>query len=145
MRFEDIPPLRERDGDILLLANAFLVNTMAATNKKNLSFSSAAIRSMEAYSWPGNIREMENRVKRAVIMAESAKIQPRDLELDKNVKEIRTAKTLKEARAGVERELILGALDRHNGNLTLVAKDLDISRPSLYDLMKKLDITKMEA
>ncbi len=137
-----IPPLREREGDVLLLANAFLANYIAVTKKKALAFSVAAIRAMEAYPWPGNIREMENRVKRAVIMAEGAKIQPRDLELEGVGKELRTGRTLKEARANVERELILRAMGRHNGNLTQAALDLDISRPALYDLMKKLDIRK---
>lgn len=137
-----IPPLREREGDVLLLANAFLANYIAVTKKKALAFSVAAIRAMEAYPWPGNIREVENRVKRAVIMAEGAKIQPRDLELEGVGKELRTGRTLKEARANVERELILRAMGRHNGNLTQAALDLDISRPALYDLMKKLDIRK---
>ena len=129
----------------MLLANAFLANYVAAANKKALPFSQAAIRSIEAYAWPGNIREMENRVKRAVIMAEGVKIQPRDLELDGVGKGLRASRTINEARASVERELILRAMERHNGNLTQVALDLDISRPGLYDLMKKLDIRRGEA
>ncbi len=137
-----VPPLRERKGDIILLANAFLGSYVAATKKKNLSFSVSSVRSMESYPWPGNIREMENCVKRAVIMAEGVKIQPRDLELDGIGKGLRVGRTLKEARASVEREVILGAMERHKGNLSQAALDLDISRPALYDLMKKLDIQK---
>ncbi len=137
-----IPPLRDRVGDVFLLASSFLESYLAATPKKSLAFSAAAKRVLESYPWPGNIREMENRVKRAVIMAEGNRIQPGDLELDGNEKEARHGRTLREARESVERELILGAIERHKGNLTQVARDLDISRPALYDLMKKLDIRK---
>jgi two-component system NtrC family response regulator len=139
-----IPPLREREGDILLLANAFLANYVAATQKKNLSFSVSSIRSMESYPWPGNIREMENRVKRAVIMAERKQIQPRDLELKKVGKQLQRGRTLAEARTIVERELILGTMERHKGNLSKTAMELGISRPALYDLMKKLGVSKEE-
>ena len=97
---------------------------------------------MESYPWPGNIREMENRVKRAVIMAERKQIQPRDLELKKLGKQLQRSRTLAEARAIVERELILGTMERHKGNLSKTAMELGISRPALYDLMKKLDIQK---
>ncbi|MDF1527188.1 MAG: PEP-CTERM-box response regulator transcription factor [bacterium] len=141
-----IPPLRERVGDILLLANAFLRNYLAAApGKKKLAFSTSAVRAMESYSWPGNIREMENRVKRAVIMAESLKVQPGDLELGSVEKQKKTGRTLKETRESVERELILETMNRRGGNLSQVARDLDVSRPALYDLLKKLCINKDEA
>jgi len=137
-----MPPLRERGGDVLLLATSFLNSYAAATQKRKLSFTTSAVRSMESYHWPGNIRELENRVKRAVIMAERPRIQPGDLELHGAGKGLRSGKTLKEARAELERELILMTMERHNGNLTRVARDLDISRPALYDLLKKLAISK---
>ena len=137
-----IPPLRDRGGDILLLANSFLDNYLVVSPNKKLAFSPAARRALGSYSWPGNIREMENRVKRAVIMAEGTRIQPDDLELAVNGQVVRKGRTLREARESVERELIVAAMEGHKGNLTQVARDLDISRPALYDLMKKLDIRK---
>ncbi len=141
-----IPPLKERVGDILLLASAFLGNYLAAAQgKKKLAFSASAVRAMESYPWPGNIREMENRVKRAVIMAEGLKIQPGDLELGGAEKNNRTGSTLKEIRESVERELIIETMDKRSGNLSQVARDLDVSRPALYDLLKKLGIKKDEA
>ncbi|MDF1536941.1 MAG: PEP-CTERM-box response regulator transcription factor [bacterium] len=138
----NIPPLREREGDILLLANSFLESYLSLTPGKKLTFSAAAKRALEIYGWPGNIREMENRIKRAVIMAEGRTVQPADLELEGGDKGVRRGMTLKEARESVERELVLSAMDWNGGNLTQTALDLDISRPTLYDLMKKLDIRR---
>jgi len=138
-----IPPLRDREEDVLLLATAFLGSYSSSVGqKKNLSLSPAAVRAISAYHWPGNIRELENRVKRAVIMTEGRRIQPGDLELDTQEGSFPLGGTLKEAREKVERELIRGLMKRHGGNLTKVARELDISRPALYDLMKKLDIKK---
>ena len=75
-------------------------------------------------------------------MAEGTRIQPDDLELVVNGQEVRKGRTLRDARESVERELILAAIEKNKGNLTQVARDLDISRPALYDLIKKLDIRK---
>ena len=76
-----IPPLRERTGDILLLAHAFLERASRQHGKKVYRFGKDALTSLEAYGWPGNVRELENRVKRAVIMAEHRQLGARDLEL----------------------------------------------------------------
>src|SRR4030095_13729997 len=75
-----IPPLREREGDILLLAKAFL-QRQSAKQKKNLIFTHKALRVIEAHGWPGNVRELENRIQRAAIMAENGRISPQDLGL----------------------------------------------------------------
>src|SRR4030095_16163648 len=75
-----IPPLREREGDILLLAKAFL-QRQSAKQKKNLIFNTKALRVIEAHGWPGNVRELENRIQRAAIMAENGRISPQDLGL----------------------------------------------------------------
>ena len=76
-----MPSLRERDGDILLLARAFLQRYASENKKGMMVFTPQALRAVERHSWPGNIREPENRVKRAVIMADSKKVTPADLEL----------------------------------------------------------------
>ncbi len=136
-----LPPLRDREGDLILLANAFLHRYVQETRKKITGFTQQAVRAMGQYAWPGNIRELENRIKRAVVMADGAKINPLDLELE-------TAKgkyyglTLKDAREAVEKELILKALQRNKGKVTQTADELGISRPTLYELMEKLGISK---
>jgi two-component system NtrC family response regulator len=136
-----LPPLREREGDIVVLANA-LLHRFSEENKKRITgFTPQAIRSLESYRWPGNIRELENRVKRAVIMAEGAKMTPQDLELVSPFEKYE-GKGLREAREELEREFIIKALTGNKGNMTKAAEELGISRPTLYELMEKLGIKK---
>ena len=136
-----MPVLREREGDIPVLARAFL-QRYASEEKKNIAaFTEQAIRALETYSWPGNVRELENRVKRAVIMAEGINVTPADLELTSPYAKYE-GRSLKEAREALERELIHQAVTRNNRNLTRAASQLGISRPTLYDLMEKLGIGK---
>jgi two-component system, NtrC family, response regulator len=136
-----LPPLREREEDILLLATSFLHRFAEESKRKINGFSKTAVRSLESYPWPGNIREMENRIRRAVIMAEGVKITPRDLELETMLGR-QEAKTLKDAREEVEREIVQEALHRNNGNMTRAAEALGVSRPTLYELLDKLGISR---
>lgn len=137
-----MPPLRDRPGDIPLLANAFLKKCIATNGAgRVVGFSEAAIRAMENYPWPGNVRELENRVKRAVIMAHGKLITPADLELPKGVS-AGAQRTLKQAREIAEREVILAALHRHKWKIAHAAAELDVSRPTLYELMAKYDIQR---
>ena len=131
----NIPPLRQRAGDPLLLARHFLNTTNRQTGRNFKKFSPDALSAMAAYQWPGNVRELENRVKRAVIMAEGAQITATDLDLVSNDAASRSA-TLKEARERAEREAVQSALVHAEGNVTQAAKLLDISRPTLYDLLR---------
>jgi len=135
-----MPPIRDREGDVLLLARYFLNRFSSEKGEKPMSFTSSADKAMESYSWPGNIREMENRIKRAVIMAEGQKIRPADLEFSPSGGSGYQGATLKEARENVEKEMITETIKAQKGNLSQVARDLDISRPALYDLIKKLGI-----
>jgi two-component system, NtrC family, response regulator len=139
-----LPPLREREDDAWLLAQEFLQTYAAQNGKTNLTFASEALRAIRSHPWPGNVRELQNRVKRAVIMADSKKVTKRDLELEV-VGEHRTASTLKEARENVERELIQAALKKHLGRISAAASELGVSRPTFYELMEKLGITKDSA
>ena len=134
-----MPSLRKRDGDIPLLAKAFLQRFTSENKKKIKGFTAQAMRAMESHTWPGNVRELENRVKRAVIMAEGVKVTPADLELTSPYAKYQ-GHGLKEAREGLERDLIQRALARNKGNLTRTASELGISRPTLYDLMDKLGL-----
>ena len=136
-----MPPLRERENDILLLAKAFLKRFAAENTKRIDSFTPKAIQAIERHNWPGNIRELENRVRRAVIMSEGTKVTPADLELNSSYAKYES-QDLKEAREALERDMIHRALSRNKGHLTRTASELGISRPGLYDLMDKLGIER---
>jgi two-component system NtrC family response regulator len=137
-----LPPLRERGEDISVLAKLFL-ERFAAENRKNITgFASDALEALQAHDWPGNVRELENRVKRAIIMAEGRKLTAADLELSSTPAERHRSVTLKEAREELERDLIRRTLRKHNGNMTRTAAELQVSRPTLYELMEKLGIRK---
>jgi two-component system, NtrC family, response regulator len=136
-----VPPLREREDDIALVAKA-LLRGYAAENGRNVTgFTPLALRAMQSYYWPGNVRELENRIKRGVIMASGTRLTPRDLELSEGPMEYGRLK-LREARETLERDLVRRALERNAGNLTQTATDLGISRPTLYEMMEKLGINK---
>jgi len=136
-----MPPLRDREGDLLLLAKAFLNRYAEESRRRITGFTNQAIRAIESYSWPGNVRELENRIKRAVIMAEGSKVSPADLELGSHfVKD--ESMNLKEAREALEKEMIIKALAKNKDNITRAAEALGISRPTLYELMEKLGIER---
>jgi two-component system NtrC family response regulator len=134
-----LPPLRERQGDVVLLANAFLRRYGAESKKKLTGFTNQAVGALEEYPWPGNVRELENRLKRAVIMAEGNKITPVDLEMETPRDKYEGA-SLKEAREALERDMVTRVLARNNDNVTRAAEELGVSRPTLYELMEKLGI-----
>lgn len=138
-----IPPLRQREGDVQVLSREFLRRFGAENGKEDLTFEPDAIRAMGRHAWPGNIRELENRVRRAVIMAESRRICAEDLELT-SPSTAPLGATLKEAREAVEREMINQALRKHQGKIAPAASELGISRPTMYELMEKLSIHRAE-
>ena len=136
-----MPLLREREGDIFMLAKAFLNRYAEEAKRRITGFTNQAMRAIESYSWPGNVRELENRIKRAVIMAEGNKISPADLEL--GMQHARDEfLNLKEAREAMEKEMILKALTKTKDNVTRAAEALGISRPTLYEMMEKLGIER---
>jgi two-component system NtrC family response regulator len=136
-----MPPLRQREGDVLLLAKALLHRHGMEIKGQEIGFTAAAIRAVDRHSWPGNIRELENRIKRAVIMSNDSKVTPSDLELDSPFTQF-AGQSLKDAREALDREMIQNALNKADNNLTRAAAELGISRPSLYDLMDKLGIPR---
>jgi two-component system NtrC family response regulator len=135
----EIPPLRDREGDRLLLAQTFL----DAFSKKNArsfrGFTEPARAQIDMYEWPGNVRELENRIKRAVVLAEGKQIMPADLGFGDDDNALPSL-DLRKAREHVEREVIQRALTIHDNNVTHAAEAMGISRPSLYQLVKKLDL-----
>jgi two-component system, NtrC family, response regulator len=135
----EIPPLRDRDGDKILLAQTFLDKFSKENNRSFRGFAEAARAAIDTYHWPGNVRELENRIKRAVVLAEGKQIQAADLGFDA-ASNPAASLDLRTARENVERQVIQRALTVCNNNVTHAAEALGISRPSLYSLIKKLDM-----
>lgn len=136
----EIPPLRDREGDVIVLARFFFDKFNEEQGRKLRGFNKDALVAMESYSWPGNVRELQNRIKRAVIMADGKQLTPADLELT-NTPADRMNFNLRDLREKVERQAILRALSHVDGKVAPAAELLGVSRPTLYDLIKKLDIT----
>src|SRR5207237_6609609 len=90
------------------------------------------------HPWPGNVRELENRVHRSVILAQDAYLRPEDLELGGDTPE--PSRTLQDVRDDAERQLVLEALTRNAGNITRAARDIQVSRPTFHDLLRKYQI-----
>ncbi|MCC6923767.1 MAG: PEP-CTERM-box response regulator transcription factor [Nitrosomonas sp.] len=131
-----IPPLRKRVGDSILLAHHFKNKFCAKEGKGTLSFSQEALAAIEKNQWAGNVREIENCIKRAVIMAEDSVITPQDLglQVENNDMELLNLKALREQE---ECKAVIKALARVDGNVAHAAKLLGVSRPTLYDLMNR--------
>ncbi|MYN25135.1 PEP-CTERM-box response regulator transcription factor [Duganella levis] len=127
-----IPPLRDRAGDCALLAHHFRNKFCAGESRSLLAFSVEALAAIEAYAWPGNVREMENCIRRAVIMAEGPQITPADLGLPDGQEE---SVNLRQVRETAEYRVMVKALARADGNIVKAAELLGVSRPTLYDLM----------
>ncbi|MBL8344519.1 MAG: PEP-CTERM-box response regulator transcription factor [Rubrivivax sp.] len=141
----EIPPLRERAGDAVLLAHAFLRRFAQEQRRSGLMFAEDAIRAIEEHLWPGNVRELLNCVKRAAIMADGERLTAEDLGLATAETPESTAGgpsdlNLRAIRDAAEREAIVTALARANGNIGRSAELLGVSRPTIYDLMKRLGI-----
>ncbi|WP_332740768.1 PEP-CTERM-box response regulator transcription factor [Hydrogenophaga sp.] len=137
----NIPPLRQRVGDAALLAHAFTKRFAQEQNRRNLSLSDDALRAIEAHSWPGNIRELENCIKRATIMADGSQVTSDDLGLPATLENAaEQSLDLRAVRDEAERKAVIAAVARSNGNLLRAAELLGISRPTLYDLMHRLGL-----
>jgi two-component system NtrC family response regulator len=133
------PPLRERQGDPVVLARAFLTRFAAQHKRVVKTFSPKALAFIEQYEWPGNVRELENRVKRAVVMADGREITPADLELDEiKIEEVPFG--LREMRERAERQAIKRAMHFGDSNLSRASELLGITRPTLYNLLRKYKI-----
>lgn len=129
-----IPPLRERAGDALLLAHHFKNKFCASESRASLHFNADALLAIEAHAWPGNVREIENCIKRAVIMADGPQITVADLGLPE-AQHGEESVNLRQARDAAEYRVMVRALARANGNIVKAAELLGVSRPTLYDLM----------
>ena len=139
----EIPALRERPGDAVLLAQAFLRRFAQESRRPAMAFSDEAMRALDRHRWPGNVRELLNKVKRASIMADGGRVGCEDLGLaaagGDAPQQVDTL-DLRQVRDRAERGAVIAALGRTNGNLVKAAELLGVSRPTLYDLMNKLAI-----
>jgi len=137
-----LPPLRERKGDIPIISEHFLKHYSARYKKSTRTLSPAALKRMEKYHWPGNVRELQHALERAVIMSEGQVLQPEDFFFNSGA-EVKPEENLMLDQLhleDVEKILIRKALKKYDGNITEAAKELGLTRPSLYRRMEKYGI-----
>lgn len=136
----NIPPIRDREGDAIIIAQALLKNFVQQMQRPQLTFSDDAMRAIKSYNWPGNVREIINKVKRAVIMADEKIISVSDLELSNSSEMPEEALNLRHIRDTAEKMAITQALQAAQNNMAKAARLLGITRPTLYNLTDKLGI-----
>ncbi len=132
----DMPPLRERGNDIILLANFFLKNLSKKEGKNIKGFSPLALSRMKEYKWPGNIRELKHKIHRAIILSSGELITAEDLGFYTSENRI----TLQEAKKQFEMNFIMDALMMAHGNISKAARSLGIARQQLQRYIKKYGI-----
>ncbi|MBP1617767.1 MAG: zraR 4 [Bacteroidetes bacterium] len=134
----EVPPLRERKEDIPGLAIYFLRRFSSKYNRGEMSFHPQTLLKLQAYPWPGNVRELEHSIEKAVILSDGNELQSTDFNLSNtlNKTEVLEAITLEE----MEKILIEKALRKYDGNMSAIALELGISRPTLYNKMKKFEL-----
>jgi len=131
-----VPPLRERAADGVVLASFFLSRFAAEYGRLARGFSATALAALRGHPWPGNVRELENRVKRAIVVTDGPLLSAADLGLAAPGEDTQSL-TIRDARARAEREVLQLALAQAGSNLSKAAKLLGTSRPTLYDLMRQ--------
>ena len=136
----NVPPLRERQADAVVLAKAFLSRFTKQLNSNVTGYTSSALEAIERYNWPGNVRELENRVKRAVIMADESLISDEDLELA-DVSAEQEPMNLRLVREEAEKKAIHRAFIYSDNNVSKTAELLGVTRPTLYNLIKKYKLS----
>ncbi|WP_166268431.1 PEP-CTERM-box response regulator transcription factor [Marinobacter caseinilyticus] len=135
-----VPSLRDRDGDAIVIAQSLLKTLGKQMDRPNMQFAEDAIRSINSYSWPGNVREMINKVKRAIIMADGKRIAATDLELATHADCSESHLNLRQIRENAERTAIMQALQTSNYNIAQASRLLGVTRPTMYNLTDKYKI-----
>jgi Response regulator containing CheY-like receiver, AAA-type ATPase, and DNA-binding domains len=143
----ELPPLRERRGDVELLAYHFLCNLAPDLNPQVRGFSPAALQQMRSYCWPGNVRELKNRIARALVMCDKRVIGPQDLQLESELQYPESTMipgaTLAEARAEADVMAMQRALQASGYNVMAAARQLGVSRVTLYRMLEKYKLPLM--
>jgi DNA-binding NtrC family response regulator len=137
----EVPPLRERKEDLPLLVDEFFRTFSSEKNPQLKGISSSAMHAITSYAWPGNVRELMNRIRRAMVLAEGRLVSVEDLGLGSS-SVVRGAEELDESRGGAEKLAIIASLDRVGRNISQAARNLGISRMTLYRLIEKHGIGK---
>jgi two-component system NtrC family response regulator len=140
----DVPALRDRDGDSMVIAQSLLKSLGKQMDRANLTFTEDAVSAINAHPWPGNVREMINKVKRATIMADGKRVTAADLELNGNAEDAESQLNLRQVRERAERTAILQALQTSSFNMAQASRLLGITRPTLYNLTDKYRIETSE-
>jgi len=135
----DIPPFREREEGRLILARTLLAK-FCEQQRRSLGFSEDADNAIETYSWPGNVRELENKIKGAVIMADGTQVTAKDLGIEGAEPDVETL-NLREVRRIAESKAIRVALMKTFGKISRAAEMLGVTRPTLYDLLHKYELS----
>ena len=135
-----VPPLRERSGDALVIAQSLLKTFTKQMDRGIVGFSDDAIRAIQQYEWPGNVRELINKIKRATIMSENRRVAAKDLELEGIVDSGDHVLNLRQVREEAERQAIVRALQTAQYNMAQAARLLGVTRPTLYNLTDKYNL-----
>ncbi len=136
-----VPPLRKRGSDIILLANHFLQKYADKYLKSTLQLNKRALDKLQNYSYPGNVRELQYTIERAIIMAEDAEIDAADLVFSALENPVQVSEYNDNSNLGsLEKNTILKVIEKHQGNITKAAKELGITRTALYRRLSKYDI-----
>ncbi len=135
----EIPALKDREGDAIVLANAFLQRFAQQQGRALKGFTEEALTAIESYPWPGNVREMENKIKRACIMADGNKITLADLQINLSEKDEQPL-NLRQVRETAERKAIINTIRKCDNNMAKAARLLGVTRPTLYTLVEKYKI-----
>ncbi len=136
----EVPPLRERKSDAIAIAHAFLRRYAPPSGRAIRGFTDEAMAAIAAYSWPGNVRELENKIKSAVLLAEGQSVGLADLGLPGSA-EPAAPQTLRDVRNRAEREAVARAMTVAAGNISRAADLLGVTRPTLYDLLDRHQLT----
>ena len=131
----DLPPLRERSEDVVLLARYLLKKYREEFSSKVKGFTPGAMMAIKKHTWPGNVRELENRVKKAIILCDATMLGQADLDLTDD--SLPSVMTLSEAREEFQRRYVLEVLERNNGNRTKTAEELDVDPRTIYRYLEK--------
>ncbi|MFZ2088037.1 MAG: sigma 54-interacting transcriptional regulator [Desulfobaccales bacterium] len=139
----DLPALKDRDDDCLIMANVFLKRYATRLSKDLKGFTAEAMAAIQNHAWPGNVRELINRVRRAVVMTEGGRVGQEHLGLDQSgavTEPVFNGKSLKEARAEFEARLVSEALHHFQGNVFLASRALRVSRSTMYHFIQKYQL-----